>query len=134
MLTVLIADDEPHVVDLVRVTLEDERVRVLAAEDAAGALLLAGALRPDLLLLDVGLPDRSGLEVCAELKREPELAALKIVMLTAAAHDADVLRGLAAGADQYLTKPFSPVRLLPLVESLLPCAMGWRAGCPPGPP
>ncbi|OGL13191.1 MAG: hypothetical protein A3I14_02755 [Candidatus Rokubacteria bacterium RIFCSPLOWO2_02_FULL_73_56] len=127
MLTVLIADDEPHVVDLVRVTLEDERVRVLAAEDAAGALLLAGALRPDLLLLDVGLPDRSGLEVCAELKREPELAAMKIVMLTAAAQEADVRRGLAAGADQYLTKPFSPVRLLSLVESLLPCAMGWRA-------
>src|SRR3990170_1786888 len=110
MLTVLIADDEPHVVDLVRVTLEDERVRVLAAEDAAGALLLAG-----------GLPDRSGLEVCAELKREPELAAMKIVMLTAAAQEADVRRGLAAGADQYLTKPFSPVRLLSLVESLLPC-------------
>ncbi|OGK96615.1 MAG: hypothetical protein A3E31_00475 [Candidatus Rokubacteria bacterium RIFCSPHIGHO2_12_FULL_73_22] len=128
MLTVLIADDEPHVVDLVRVTLEDERVRVLAAQDAAGALLLAGALRPDLLLLDVGLPDRSGLEVCAELKREPELAAMKIVMLTAAAQEADVRRGLAAGADQYLTKPFSPVRLLSLVESLLPCAMGWRAG------
>jgi len=127
MLTVLIADDEPHVVDLVRVTLEDERVRVLAAQDAAGALLLAGALRPDLLLLDVGLPDRSGLEVCAELKREPELAAMKIVMLTAAAQEADVRRGLAAGADQYLTKPFSPVRLLSLVESLLPCAMGWRA-------
>src|SRR3989338_6143978 len=96
MLTVLIADDEPHVVDLVRVTLEDERVRVLAAEDAAGALLLAGALRPDLLLVDVGLPDRSGLEVCAELKREPELAAMKIVMLTAAAQEADVRRGLTA--------------------------------------
>src|SRR3989304_4653176 len=101
MLTVLIADDEPPVVDLVRVP-----------QAAAGALLLAGALRPDLLLLDVGLPDRSGLEVCAELKREPELAAMKIVMLTAAAQEADVRGGLAAGAGQHLTQPFSPVRLL----------------------
>src|SRR3989304_2023147 len=128
MLPVPIADHEPHGVDLVRVTLEDERVRVLAAQDAAGALLLAGALRPDLLLLEVGLPGRSGLEVCAEVKRDPELAAMKIVMLTAAAQEADVRRGLAAGADQYLTKPFSPVRLLSLVESPVPCAMGWRAG------
>ena len=127
MLTVLIVDDEPHVVDLVRATLEDAHVRVLAAGDAASALLLAGALRPELLLLDVGLPDRSGFEVCAELRRQPDLAAMKIVMLTAAAQEADVQRGLDAGADQYLTKPFSPVRLLSLVESLLPCAAGWRA-------
>ena len=128
MLTVLIADDEPHVIDLVRATLEDERVRVIAAEDAASALLVAASAQPDLLLLDVGLPDRSGLEVCVELRRDPGRAAMKIVMLTAAAQEADVRRGFAAGADQYLTKPFSPVRLLSLVESLLPCAAGWHAG------
>lgn len=126
MLTVLIADDEPHVIDLVRATLEDERVRVIAAEDAASALLVAVSVQPDLLLLDVGLPDRSGLEVCVELRRDPGRAAMKIVMLTAAAQEGDVRRGFAAGADQYLTKPFSPVRLLSLVESLLPSAAGWR--------
>jgi DNA-binding response OmpR family regulator len=109
MLTILIADDEPHVVELVRVTLEDERVRVVAAADGAGALVAAAGLEPELIFLDVNLPDLSGLEV-------------HIVMLTAAAQQDDVARGLAAGADHYLTKPFSPVRLLSLVEGLLPHA------------
>ena len=125
MLTVLIADDEPHVVDLVRVTLEDDRVRVVAAGDAAAALALAGACGPDVILLDVGLPDRSGVDVCAELRRDPRFAAVKIVMLTAAAQEADVARGLAAGANHYLTKPFSPVRLLALVETLVGRAAVW---------
>lgn len=126
MPTILIADDEPHIVELVRVTLEDERVRVVEALDGAGALARAEALRPELILLDVHLPDLSGLEVCARLRRTPTLAAAKIVMLTAAAQEDDVARGLAAGADHYLTKPFSPVRLLALVESLLPHAATWQ--------
>jgi two-component system phosphate regulon response regulator PhoB len=122
MLTILIADDEPHVVELVRVTLEDDRVRVVAAADAAGALQLAGSLAPELILLDVNLPDLSGLEVCRRLRRDPGVAGARIVMLTAAAQHDDVARGLSAGADHYLTKPFSPVRLLSLVENLLPRA------------
>jgi two-component system phosphate regulon response regulator PhoB len=120
MLTVLIADDEAHVVELVRVTLEDERVRVLDARDGATALALAAELEPELIFLDVNLPDLSGLEVCRRLRRDPGLAGVRIVMLTAAAQQDDVARGLAAGATHYLTKPFSPVRLLSLVEGLLP--------------
>ena len=120
MLTVLIADDEPNVVELVRVTLEDDRVRVLDAPDGGTALSLAAAFRPELVLLDVELPDVSGLEICRRLTREPEFAAPRVVMLTAAAQADDVARGLAAGAALYLTKPFSPVRLLSLVERLLP--------------
>src|SRR3990172_1981116 len=126
MLTILIADDEPHIVELVRVTLEDERVRVVEALDGAGGAARAGAPPPELILLDVHLPDLSGLEVCARLRRTPTLAAAKIVMLTAAAQEDDVARGLAAGADHYLTKPFSPVRLLALVEHLAPQAIVWR--------
>lgn len=122
MLTILIADDEAHVVELVRVTLEDERVRVVAAADGAGALVAAAGLEPDLIFLDVNLPDMSGLEVCRLLRSDPRLAEAHIVMLTAAAQQDDVARGLAAGADHYLTKPFSPVRLLSLVEGLLPHA------------
>jgi two-component system, OmpR family, phosphate regulon response regulator PhoB len=122
MLTILIADDEAHVVDLVRVTLEDERVRVLEASDGAGALATAAGFEPDLIFLDVHLPDMSGLDVCRRLRRDPRLAEARIVMLTAAAQQDDVARGLAAGANQYLTKPFSPVRLLSLVEGLLPHA------------
>lgn len=120
MLTVLIADDEAHVVELVRVTLEDERVRVLDAPDGTTALALAAELEPELIFLDVNLPDLSGLEVCRRLRREPGLAGVCIVMLTAAAQQDDIARGLAAGATHYLTKPFSPVRLLSLVEGLLP--------------
>src|SRR5258708_38859258 len=120
---ILIADDEPHIVELVRLTLEDARVRVVGAHDGATALDRAAAWSPDLILLDVHLPDVSGLEVCARVRahRGP---AVKIVMLTGAAQDADVARGLAAGADHYLTKPLSPLRLLSLGGGLLPPAPG----------
>ena len=125
MATVLIVDDEPHIVELVRVTLEDDRLDVVAATSAAEALELAPALRPELILLDVNLPDLSGLEVCRRLRRDPELAGGRIVMLTAVAQRDDVSAGLAAGADEYLTKPFSPVRLLSLVASLIPGVTLW---------
>jgi len=118
--TILIADDEPHVVDLVRVTLEDNRVRVFEAEDGETALAIAEALEPDLVLLDVHLPDRSGLEVCRLLRKHPRLASTRVIMLTAAAQQDDIARGFSAGATEYLTKPFSPVRLLSLVERLMP--------------
>jgi len=120
VLSVLIADDEPYVVELVRVTLEDDRVRVFEAADGQTALAVAEALAIDLVLLDVHLPDLSGLEVCRALRANPRSASARIVMLTAAAQQDDVMRGLAAGADDYLTKPFSPVRLLSLVDRLLP--------------
>jgi DNA-binding response OmpR family regulator len=120
MATVLIVDDEPNIVQLVRMTLESHRVRVLEASDGAGAIEQAIEARPELVLLDVDLPDVNGLDVCRRLKREAELAQTKIVMLTAAAQQDDIARGFAAGADQYLTKPFSPLRLLALVEQLMP--------------
>ncbi len=125
MVTVLIVDDEPNVVELVRVTLEDDRLHVISAMSGAEALRLVAAGRPELILLDVNLPDLSGLEVCRRLRSEPALAGCRIVMLTAAAQHADVRGGLAAGADEYLTKPFSPVRLLSLVEALIPGVTLW---------
>jgi CheY-like chemotaxis protein len=125
MLTVLIVDDEPNVVDLVRVTLEDERVRVLDASDGAHAIEALSALQPDLVLLDVNLPDLSGFEICRWIRQDAGLTHTKVVMLTAAAQKEDLARGRAAGADHYLTKPFSPVRLLSLVEELLPHSVLW---------
>lgn len=125
MATVLIVDDEPNVVELVRVTLEDDRVHVIAAMSGTEALELVATGRPDLILLDVNLPDLSGFEVCRRVRREPHLAGSRIVMLTAAAQREDVRAGLAAGADEYLTKPFSPVRLLSLVEALVPGLTLW---------
>jgi CheY-like chemotaxis protein len=128
MPTILIADDEPHVVELVRLTLEDDRVNVIDAPDGETALLLAEMQHPDLIFLDVHLPDMNGFDVCARLRRDPRFAGIKIVMLTAAAQEADVARGLAAGANHYLTKPFSPVRLISLVESATPQVSVWRRG------
>jgi two-component system chemotaxis response regulator CheY len=126
MTTVMIVDDEPSIVQLVRITLEDSRVHVIEASDGATAFDQAVAVRPNLILLDVDLPDVSGLDVCRRLKAHDPLAGTKIVMLTAAAQQDDVARGLAAGADLYLTKPFSPVRLLALVEQLIPGTNPWR--------
>lgn len=125
MLTILIVEDEPNIVELVRMTLEDNRVRVVAASDGESALAQAADVRPDLILLDVNLPDMSGLEVCERLRTHERFTETKIVMLTAAAQQADVALGLAAGADEYLTKPFSPVRLLTIVEGMLPQVSVW---------
>jgi CheY-like chemotaxis protein len=125
MATVLIVDDEPPIVELVRFTLEDEHVRVVEAADGLEALEVARAELPDLIFLDVQMPRLNGFEVCRRLRLEPGLAKTRIVMLTAAGQAEDLARGLAAGADIYLTKPFSPLRLLTLVQSLLPEAPLW---------
>jgi DNA-binding response OmpR family regulator len=125
MPTILVVDDEPNIIELVRVTLEDDRVRIVVAADGEEALAVAHLERPDLILLDVNLPDLSGLEVCRRLRAEARTLDMKIVMLTAAAQRDDVERGRAAGADDYLTKPFSPVRLLTLVDTLVPEATLW---------
>jgi two-component system phosphate regulon response regulator PhoB len=125
MPTILVVDDEPNIIELVRITLEDDRVRIVVAADGEEALTVAHLERPDLILLDVNLPDLSGLEVCRRLRAEARTRDTKIVMLTAAAQRDDVERGRAAGADDYLTKPFSPVRLLTLVDTLVPEAALW---------
>jgi two-component system, OmpR family, phosphate regulon response regulator PhoB len=125
MTTILVVDDEPPILELVRYTLEDEQIRVLEAADGVQALEVAQAARPDLILLDVQMPRLDGLEVCRRLRADTALGGTRIVMLTAAGQDADRARGLAAGADEYLTKPFSPLALFTLVRSLLPEATLW---------
>ena len=125
MPTILVVDDEPPILELVRYTLEDEQIRVLEAADGVQALEVAHAARPDLILLDVQMPRLDGLEVCRRLRGDTALGGTRIVMLTAAGQDADRARGLAAGADDYLTKPFSPLALFTLVRSLLPEATLW---------
>ena len=126
MINVLIADDESSVVELVRVTLEDERVRVVAASDGVTALALASEVSPHLVLLDVNMPGWDGFEVCRRLRADARFRTTPIVMLTAATRPDDVRRGLDAGATEYLTKPFSPVRLLTLIDTLAPGAARWQ--------
>lgn len=125
MTTILVADDEPAIVELVRFTLEDDDVRVIDAADGLTAFEVARTARPELALLDVQMPRLSGLEVCRRLRQTPECAQMRIVMLTAAGQAEDRARGLSAGADEYLTKPFSPLALLTLVRSLVPEALVW---------
>ncbi len=127
MTTILIADDEPAILDLVRFTLEDPQVQIVEATDGARALDLARSARPDVALLDVQMPRLNGLEVCRRLRELPECAHTRVVMLTAAAQAEDQRRGLAAGADHYLTKPFSPLALLTLIRTLVPGAPIWPA-------
>src|SRR5687768_16076207 len=125
MPTVLVVDDEPTILELVRFTLEDEQVAVIEASDGVQALEKARATHPDLILLDVQMPRLDGFEVCRRLREDPTLAGVRIVMLTAAGQENYRARGMAAGANDYLTKPFSPLALFALVRALLPEATLW---------
>jgi CheY-like chemotaxis protein len=114
----LIADDEPAVRALVHVTLEGDDYEILEAADGVEALEVARGESPSLVLLDIMMPRLDGLEVCRQLKSDPFTSDIVVVMLTAQAQDRDRDRdqGLAVGADDYFTKPFSPLALLNMVE------------------
>ncbi|HSB70871.1 MAG TPA: response regulator [Candidatus Methylomirabilis sp.] len=117
--TVLVADDETMLRQLIRATFRGRPLRILEAASGAETLLLARSERPHLVLLDVGLPEPDGYAVCAALKKDPVTAGIKVVMLTARAQRHDLERGAAAGADAYITKPFSPQRLLSDLDGFL---------------
>ena len=115
----LIVDDEEGVRSLVRMTLNTSDYQILEARDGGEALGLAYDHHPDLVLLDVMLPDLSGIDICRELKRDPSMSSTTIVMLTAKAQNSDFGEAEDAGADGYFTKPFSPIALIQKVESVL---------------
>jgi DNA-binding response OmpR family regulator len=115
---VLVIDDEPDVLLLCRVNLQYAGHEVLEASDGNRGLELAAAARPDLILLDVMLPERDGLSVLRELGEHPATAATPVVLLTAKAQVEDQLRGWRAGCSAYVTKPFSPAELSDLVVSI----------------
>jgi DNA-binding response OmpR family regulator len=117
--TLLIAEDDPLLIPLLKATFRNSGLRVLTAGTGTQALDLARAERPDLVLLDVGLPEINGYEVCRALKTDPKTSVIRVVMLTARAGLADQRLAAEAGADAYLTKPFSPAVLLDAVRSLL---------------
>ena len=108
---VLVADDEPHLLRLVKFRLEREGYRVVTAPDGQAALELARTEQPDLCVLDVMMPKRSGFDVLRELRSDDGFAGMKVIMLTARAQDRDVDVGFSLGADDYITKPFSPQEL-----------------------
>jgi two-component system, OmpR family, phosphate regulon response regulator PhoB len=116
---ILIVEDEAPLVTLLRYNLEREGFAISEAADGEEALLRAKEDKPDLVILDWMLPHLSGIEVCRRLRRLPESRAVPIIMLTARGEEADKVRGLEVGADDYVTKPFSPVELIARVRALL---------------
>lgn len=117
--TVLVCDDEDALRALVRATLDEPRYAIVEARDGDEAVALAGSARPDLVILDLMMPVRSGFDVLGVLRADPGLTGIPVLMLSARAGTADRDAALAAGADRYLTKPFSPLELVDVVEELL---------------
>jgi len=117
--TVVIADDEPSMRMLVHATIESDDYKVIEAGDGDQAWALIQQYKPSLVLLDVQMPGRSGLEILRLIRTHPELAGIRVILLTAIDREADIEAGLMAGADFYLTKPFSPLDLITRVEEAL---------------
>lgn len=116
---ILIIEDESDLVTLLSYNLEKEGFNVTAAYDAAGGLYKAEAERPDMILLDWMLPDLSGLDLCRQLRKNNLISQVPVIMLTARSEEADRIRGLNAGADDYVPKPFSPGELVARIRAVL---------------
>ncbi len=116
---VLIVDDEPFIVETLRFALEQAGLECVEAGDGAQAVKAAREENPHLILLDVMLPKLDGLKVCRLLRSDPSIGQVPIIMLTARTQERDIREGFAAGADEYVTKPFDMVDLVGLVRSYL---------------
>jgi two-component system phosphate regulon response regulator PhoB len=117
--TILVVEDEEDILELVRYNLAKEGYQIEGATSGEEALRMATAKMPNLLILDLMLPGVNGLEVCKTLKNEPKTQHIPIVMLTAKGEEADIVTGLELGADDYITKPFSPRVLVARVRAVL---------------
>ncbi|HXX93503.1 MAG TPA: ATPase, T2SS/T4P/T4SS family, partial [Planctomycetota bacterium] len=123
---VLCVDDDPDILDLMKPLLTAKGYQVLTASNGMQALTAALRDKPDVVLLDVTMPDMNGYDVCARLQEKQETAYIPVVMVTALTTDKDKLRALRAGAADYLTKPFEPVAMLTAVESQLKTSGRWK--------
>jgi DNA-binding response OmpR family regulator len=116
---ILIADDEPNIVTALEFLLQRNGYEVHVARNGEEALRLVEDCNPDLVLLDVMMPVRSGYEVCARMRERADWRHIKIIMLSAKGRDAEVNKGLSIGADHYITKPFSTQELVAKINGLL---------------
>ena len=119
MSVILVAEDEPHILLLIQRKLEAAGYTVLTTTNGDDALKMALQERPDLLLLDIMLPGREGLEICREVKQSLGKDAPPVILISALGQQIDVEAGIAAGADDYIIKPFSPRLLLEHIQSAL---------------
>ncbi|MDD5028920.1 MAG: response regulator [Rhodoferax sp.] len=117
--TILVADDEPNIVISLEYLLKREGYAVLIARDGQEALDTIRRDRPELVLLDVMMPKKTGFEVCQEVRSDEQLQGIKLLMLTAKGRDTDVAKGMALGADAYMTKPFATRELVEKVAKML---------------
>jgi two-component system, OmpR family, phosphate regulon response regulator PhoB len=115
----LLVEDEPSLAQMLSYNLDKAGFEVHVAADGEEALLLLAEAKPDLVVLDWMLPGVSGLEICRQLRRRGDTGNLPIIMLTARGEETDKLRGLETGADDYITKPFSPMELVARIRSIL---------------
>jgi two-component system, OmpR family, alkaline phosphatase synthesis response regulator PhoP len=116
---ILVVEDDKDILQLVKLYLENEGFRTITAANGAEALKLVKAEHPDLIVLDLMLPEIDGLEVCRKLRVAPQTAMLPIIMLTAKSEESDTIVGLELGADDYVGKPFSPKALVARIKALL---------------
>ena len=119
---VLIVDDEPNIVTALEFLLERRGYEVRVATNGEEAVALVESFRPDVMLLDVMMPKRSGYDVCQRVRERPDMQHVKIVMLSAKGREAEVSKGLSLGADLYITKPFSTQELVERIDALLGAA------------
>jgi len=117
--TILVVEDDRDIQELLSYNLAQEGFQVLRAMTGEDGLQIAKNRRPGLIILDLMLPGMEGMEVCRRIKRNPDTAGIPIVMLTAKGEDADIITGLEVGADDYVTKPFSPKVLIARVRAVL---------------
>ena len=117
--TIIIVDDEPGVIEIVEANLEPKGYRVLSANTGQEALEKIRKAKPDLVVLDVMMPEMDGWEVLRRIEQDPKTAGLPVIMLTVKSGDEDILRALEAGAVEYITKPFYPQDVVARVEIML---------------
>jgi len=118
-MNILIVEDEPSMVELLRYNLESEGFQVTSAADGEEAMLSIEEQKPDMVLLDWMLPKLSGIEICRRLRRDQAFRNLPVIMITARAEETDRVRGLDVGADDYVSKPFSPAELMARIRAVL---------------
>lgn len=116
---ILIADDNENIREALTYLLEDEGYKLWLAKDGAEALKQAREVRPDILFLDIMMPEINGYDVCLAIKNDPDLKDIYIIMLTAKGQASEQERGRSVGADEYIVKPFSPMEILTRIKNIL---------------
>jgi len=116
---ILVVDDEEHIQELIKFNLEKNGFKVITADNGRDAFQLAKDQQPDLVFLDLMLPGMDGLEVCKEIRKEPSISGMPIIMITAKGEELDKILGLELGADDYITKPFSVRELIARAKAIL---------------